>query len=242
MGSATHLTSSIGRWSTRHPWRAILVWVVAVVAAAGIGSLVGTRQLTAGEQMSGEAGRADRTIEKAFPQRVTEFVLVSNPKLFARDEAFRATLQDVVGRVTSTGVAAELHSPLEAGGGGLVSRDGHSALVQFHLAGDIEQAKDRLEPLDVAVAAAQDAHPGYRIEQTGDASINRAYDDTILKDFRRAEQLSIPITLLVLLFAFGALVAALLPLALALTAIVGGFGLLALRQPPLAGRARSRAR
>jgi uncharacterized membrane protein YdfJ with MMPL/SSD domain len=59
------------------------------------------------------------------------------------------------------------------------------------------------------------------------ASIQRATNDKMMKDFNRAERLSVPITLFVLLFAFGALVAALLPVALAMTAVFGAIGLLA---------------
>ena len=59
------------------------------------------------------------------------------------------------------------------------------------------------------------------------ASIQRATNDKMMKDFNRAEQLSVPITLFVLLFAFGALVAALLPVAMAMTAVFGAIGLLA---------------
>ena len=83
-------------------------------------------------------------------------------------------------------------------------------------------------PVLAAVRAAAAAHPQVRIAESGDASMAKAWDDTIGKDFQRAEMLSFPITLLVLLFAFGALVAALLPLALSITAILAASGLLIL--------------
>ena len=75
--------------------------------------------------------------------------------------------------------------------------------------------------------AAAAAHPQLQIAETGDATINKAVNDTIFRDLRRAEMLSFPITLVVLLIAFGAVVAALLPLALALMAILAATGLVA---------------
>ena len=85
----------------------------------------------------------------------------------------------------------------------------------------------RVVPVLAAVQAAAAAHPQMQIAETGDATINKAVNDTIFRDLRRAEMLSFPITLVVLLIAFGAVVAALLPLALALMAILAATGLVA---------------
>ena len=82
-------------------------------------------------------------------------------------------------------------------------------------------------PVLAAVQAAAAAHPQIQIAETGDGTINKAVNDTIFRDLSRAEALSFPITLVVLLIAFGAVVAALLPLALALMAILAATGLVA---------------
>jgi putative drug exporter of the RND superfamily len=78
-----------------------------------------------------------------------------------------------------------------------------------------------------AVTAVARAHPGFRVEQTGGASIDHAVEETVGEDFKRAELMSIPLTLGILLIAFGALLAALLPLLLALTAFAAATGVLA---------------
>jgi uncharacterized membrane protein YdfJ with MMPL/SSD domain len=67
-----------------------------------------------------------------------------------------------------------------------------------------------------AVAAVQARHPDLLVAETGDASITRAIDNSL--DFRQAEATSVPITLILLLVVFGALVAAGIPLLLALAA------------------------
>ena len=65
-----------------------------------------------------------------------------------------------------------------------------------------------------------------RVEEFGDASANKALNKSFADDFHKAEYTSLPVTLVILLFAFGALVAAGIPLLLALTAVIGALGLL----------------
>src|SRR5439155_24220691 len=111
---------------------------------------------------------------------------------------------------------------------GQVSKDGHAALVEFEIRGDRDKAIDKIGPILDGVAAAQGAHPGFFIGEFGDASaadgVNTAYGE----DLAKAGFLSIPVTLIILVLAFGALVAAGIPLLLALTAIFATFGLAAL--------------
>jgi RND superfamily putative drug exporter len=98
--------------------------------------------------------------------------------------------------------------------------------VTFKVPGDADQVAKRIDASLAATAAAQRAHPDLRVEQFGGASADKALSKASDADFQRAETLSLPITLLILLIAFGALVAAGLPLLLALTAVMGTLGLL----------------
>ena len=81
---------------------------------------------------------------------------------------------------------------------------------------------DKVEPIQTTTAAAQSAHPGFVIAEAGDGSFSKAYDDTQGKDFEKAEQLSLPITLLILVIAFGGLLIAGIPVALAMSAVRRG--------------------
>jgi RND superfamily putative drug exporter len=102
----------------------------------------------------------------------------------------------------------------------LISSDRRSALVVASLTGAFpDQVRN-------AVLSAAPAHPGVTIEETGDITAGNARDRAVNNDLQRAEILSVPVTLFVLLFAFGAVVAALVPLLLALTAVAAAFGLL----------------
>src|SRR6266511_2828606 len=110
---------------------------------------------------------------------------------------------------------------------GQVSADRHSALVAFELRGDRETAKNRVGPVLDAVATVQRGHPDLVVAETGDASVDRLVGEDLQRGLGRLSMLSIPLSLGILLVAFGAIVAALLPVGLAMTAIVAATGLLA---------------
>src|SRR4029077_7806619 len=88
-------------------------------------------------------------------------------------------------------------------------------------------AADRVQPILDAVAATRSAHSDVRIDQFGDGSANRWFNDTIGKDFQRAEWTAVPLALGILLVAFGAFLAAVLPVGLALTSFLADNGILA---------------
>ncbi len=220
-----NLAARAGRWSAHHRKRAILGWIAFVILATVIGGAVGQRMLADEDTGNGESRAADQAIAAAgFPKKAEEQVLVQGKG--HRDAATKAAVGDVVKRLRAAPHVVEVASPYAKGNGGQLSRDGRSALVTFKLQGDDDVAKDRVGATLGATAAAQRAHPRLRIEQFGDASADKALSKAFDKDFKKAEFLSLPITLLILIVAFGSLVAAGLPLVLALTAVMGTIGLL----------------
>ena len=120
---------------------------------------------------------------------------------------------------------AAIKSPLAPGNQGQVAKDGSAALVGFQITGDPATAQDRVGPALAATAAVQRAHPGLFIGEFGDGSANKAINERISKDFQRAEVTSLPVTLFILVLAFGALVAAGVPLLLGITAVAAALGL-----------------
>lgn len=227
MNLKTNLTGRIGRWSAEHPWRSIAVWLLLVVLAVFGGGSFGSEKLAGARAGSGSSGRAGVAADKAFSLHASEQVLIRSTTKTADDPAFRAAVTDVVERVAATGLITDLHSPYARDADGQISADRRSAVVAFQVVGKLDTASERVAKIEAAVAAAARDHPAMSIREAGDASISKAVSDTVAKDFTKAERLSLPITLFVLLFTFGALVAAVLPLALALTAVAGAMGLLA---------------
>jgi len=223
-----NLTARAATWSARHRRIAILGWMAFVVAAVVLGSVIGTKHIDSNNNGVGESARADQIINAKFPQYSGEQVLIQSNKLTVRDPRFQAAVRDVVKRVAATGTVQDLRSPLAPANRGEISKDGHSALVSFQIAGDQSHADDTVGASLAATAAAQKAHPSLRIEQAGDASADKALNKSFSDDFAKARTLSLPITLLILIFAFGALVAAGIPVLLAITGVAATLGLVGL--------------
>jgi RND superfamily putative drug exporter len=220
-----NLAARMGRWSASHRKIAIFGWLGLVVALFALGTAIGTKKLDWNDTGAGETARAQSILKRAgFTQPAGETVLVTGSGLTATDPAFRSAVGDVVAAVSAVDVVRNVRTPYAAGNGGQISGDGRSAIVKFQIRGKLDTATDRIDPVLAAVAGVQKANPQLRIEEFGDASATKALDDTVGKDFKRAEFLSIPITLAILLLAFGALVAAGIPLLLALTAVFAAMG------------------
>jgi uncharacterized membrane protein YdfJ with MMPL/SSD domain len=222
-----NLAARMGRWSAQHRKKAIWGWLVLVFIAFAIGGAVGTKTQDAAQSGVGESGSAERTIDNAFPKHQVEQVLIQSDSSTATDPSFRGVVNSTQRRLEAVPYTQAFESPYAPGNSGQVSADGHSALIRFEIAGDDTQAQDRVGAALDATSAAQAASPGFAVEEVGDASVAKQLNDSISSDFKQAFVTSLPITLLILLIAFGALVAAAVPLILALTAVLATIGIIA---------------
>jgi RND superfamily putative drug exporter len=225
MTGRRNVAAAISGWSVRHRVIAIVGWVLFVGLAAVLGSASGQRQMTEVEYAQGDSARAMRILEDAGLQvPAGEMFLVSSPGP-ATAPAVRAAVADLLGRLKSTNLVSEVRDPYA---NGLISADNHSVLVQASMTGDPITAADRVQPLEDAAAAARSAHPVVRIDEFGDGSANQWFNNTIGKDFQRAEWTAVPLALGILIVAFGSLLAAVLPVGLALTSFLAANGILAI--------------
>ncbi|HLM49153.1 MAG TPA: MMPL family transporter, partial [Solirubrobacteraceae bacterium] len=225
-----NLASRLGHWSATHRKSAILGWLALVLVATFVGGAVGTQNLDDQDRGSGESGRAQKVVADAFPKDAHEQVLVQSRSddLTASAPAFRAAVRDVVTRVSAQKHVAEVRSPLERGNGGQISEDGRSALVSFAVRGSQDQTEKRITAIEAAVQQAARDHPQLRVEQFGAASASKALSKAFEDDFQQAEVTSLPLTLIILVFAFGALVAAGIPLLLGFSSVLIAVGLISL--------------
>ncbi|MFI8180266.1 MMPL family transporter [Actinacidiphila glaucinigra] len=218
----------MGGWSARHRWTAVGSWLLFVVLALVIGSMAGRVDLTDREEVPGEFGQAVAILDDAGlndgPAGEMVLVQAAGGSLKATDPAFRAVVGEVVAAVEGTGEVTSVESPYDVGA---ISEDGRSALVRFDMRGDPQTAPDRVEPVVDAVGGVQDKHKDLKVEQFGAASSEKVFNDAFGSDFQRAEYSALPVALGILLIAFGALVAALLPVLLAMTAFLATTGLVA---------------
>jgi uncharacterized membrane protein YdfJ with MMPL/SSD domain len=225
---SSNFAARAGRWSAQHRKAAVLAWIAFVVAAFAIGNVVvGPKEMSDRDGGVGESGRAEQILYDAFPQRADETVLIASRGGDPGGPGLRAAVDDVVATMERRPEVVEVSSPFAPGNAGQLSRDGSAALVTMELRGDEDEERD-VERVLATTAALQRAHPDLRIEQFGDASAEQAIGQMFEDDFKKAEFLSIPITLVILVLAFGAFVAAGIPLLLALSSVMATLGLVAL--------------
>jgi uncharacterized membrane protein YdfJ with MMPL/SSD domain len=202
-----HPIATVGRWSAAHPWYAIALWLAFVAAALGALALTSSKTLdnsSVGESKHGYA-LLNSNPRNNWPKE-WDYGYLHSSSLRVTDRAFRSAIADVKSRMSSAlGTTVTVRA----------SADGHSALLR-------SEATDRFSSLQPTLAAAAAAHPGIQIGRNGPDGAS----DNSNKDLHRAEKLALPVTLFVLLFAFGSIVAALVPVLLGLTAVAAAFGLL----------------
>ena len=166
--------------------------------------------------------------DAGFPDPAVEQVLVQTRDGSPLGAPGAAAVSDVSAALRRLGEVADVAAPA-------TTADGTAALIAVTLdVGDRTgteadaAAQDAVRPVLAAVAGVQASHPGLRVVEAGDSSLNAVVGAQLDEDFRRAELLSLPVTLLILLVAFGALLAAGVPLLLGLTAVGGTLGLVGL--------------
>lgn len=223
------IAARAGRWSAHHTKTAVFGWLAFVVVAFVLGGMIGTKELKDVDAGAGESARAERALERGFPQNtVEEHLLVAVPAgASARDPDVRRAVASLQATLREHPGVGNVTSPYA--GDGAISRDGRSLLISYDLRDtEDDPAVDQVTAVHAAVEKAAKEYPTLRVEPFGDATAEHQIEGQVEEDFHRAELLSLPVTLLILVAAFGALVAAGLPLLLGITAVVASLGLVAL--------------
>jgi RND superfamily putative drug exporter len=225
------LVERIAGWSARHKKTAVAGWLMLVVIVFVAGNALGTK--TVPVYSPGQSGQAERTLHQltgndaAAPAESVLIQVTTPGQRFSSDTAMRqATRQVVAALAALPKSAADIQSPFGPGGSHLVSANGQSALVTFEVPGDPDKSTSAVQPAQAAVADVQARFSGLRVSEAGDASITEAVNTALGHDFRKAEETSVPITLILLLVVFGSLIAAGIPVLLAITAVTAAVSLL----------------
>jgi RND superfamily putative drug exporter len=228
---SNNLAARMGRWSASHWKTAVFGWLALVVVAFGIGRVVPMKTIKTQDTNVGQAHRGDEIFQHSSLRQTdaqTEFVLVQSKSSTIEDAPFRAAVEDVVRSVSPFTTIKNLRSPLDPAHGDQVAANGRTAIVQWEMKGSDTVAKKHIDPITAATAAVAARHPGLYIGEAGSASSNKALDAMFTKQLKQAGTRSVPLTLAVLVIVFGTLVAAGVPLLLALTAVLATIGLVTL--------------
>ncbi|HET9422379.1 MAG TPA: MMPL family transporter [Nocardioides sp.] len=213
----TRVSMRAARWSATHPWRAIVGWLALVVVAVGLAGAVSTKEANDDDYRLGESGVADRWIHEAgldSPDSEQLLVTATSGELdrAQADEAAARLAQDLRPVEGVTEVSEAQWNP-----------DNTAMLISIQLAKDHDDA----DPIVAAVDDVRADFPELDIRQSGDLTLDAAIDDRVAADLSSAEKISLPITLLLMLLAFGALIAAGIPVLLAATSVAATIGIIA---------------
>ncbi len=200
-------------------------WVLAgagvfVVAAAVWGTGVFGSLGGAGfEDPGSDSARAAQQVKRVFGRHQADVVvLYSSPELTVDDPAFRIPAQRTLGALPRRYVA-KVTSYWDTGAPQLVSANRHATYAVLELAdADGDARQDALAEIKDEVAA-----PGLTTKVGGTVAIDHDTDTQVAKDIGRAESLSMPLLLVLLVVVFGALAAAGMPLLVGGLAILGAF-------------------
>ncbi len=220
------MTERLARTSALHPWRTIAAWIAAiVVGVVAVAALLGNGLTTEGEVTNNaDSIQANRLIDERFPRQdfATELIVIRSERLTYDDPAFRARLAKLSEASLATKSIAQAQTPLDDPS--LVSRDRHAVLIRIELVGPEE---DHVEPL-IDLVRAEDGKDGFDIAMTGQFTFDHDFNEVSQHDLESGELgFGLPAALIVLVLVFGALVAAGLPLLLAIVSILVALGLTA---------------
>ncbi|MEU7036243.1 MMPL family transporter [Streptomyces sp. NPDC046237] len=212
------VTVRTARWCATHPWKAIAGWVLLVVVCIGAGAAAGTNKGSFADFWIGEAGRAEAMASgSGLTPPPVEQVLIERTARTSGDEPSVAA-EEIRRRMETLPAVEKVDAPATSSGGDAVR-------VTVTLRGDRETAKKDVETLLAQTSEVRRAHPGLTIEQTGSASLSVAVNDKQGQDLQRTEMISLPVTFLILFVVFGAVLAAGIPVLLALFSFAGAVGL-----------------
>jgi RND superfamily putative drug exporter len=210
------VTERLARASSRHPWRVLLAWLGAIVLALGLAVALLPGNLTTNGHVTGnpESAQAERVFYRDFPpdrRGVDELIVVRSAGRTVADPAFRRFVAGLLSRARATGV---VHRAAAVA----VSRDRHAVLIGIQRQADVD-------PL-LPVVEQADGRDGFSVAMTGEGTLDHDFNELSQHDLKSGElEFGLPAALIVLLAVFGAVVAGLIPLLMAIISIVVALGL-----------------
>jgi putative drug exporter of the RND superfamily len=224
-------TEGLARISARRPWWVLAAWVVVVILAALAAPMLGDALTTSADFVNKpDSVRGQDLLEERLrgPRALTETVIVRSDTLTVDDPAFRAAVERVTAQLGSLdGIVASAVNVYQTGNQEFVSADRRTTIIPVTLAGTDEEAIDNAADFVAAVEAAN-ADPSFQVLTIGTASLNEEFNTISEEDLQKGEGIGLPVALIVLIVVFGALVAAFLPIVLALISIGVSIGIVAL--------------
>jgi RND superfamily putative drug exporter len=224
----TSLTGRLAVAASRHPWRIVLAWLLLLTVAGVLATHIGDALTDQSDlAVQTEASRAADILQAHFgADPVRELVVVEAAHGGVGDQGFAENVASLEARLSDLDTVQSAVSYLD-GVPGLLSSDGHTALISVTLVGAAKDAAANAAPI-VELIEHAGAESGYRITTLGEGSVNAEFDALAEDTLVKGETVGLSIALVVLVLVFGAVIAAGIPLLLALASIVLAVGMTAL--------------
>ena len=219
------VTERLARASSRHPWRTFGAWLGAIVVALVLAVLFLPGNLTTTGHVTGnpESKQAEDLFAR-FPRdrnAVDELIVVRSPARTVTDPAFEAFVRNLLSQGEATGVVYRASTYYDSHDPSQLSRDRHATLIAV-------QRQEDVDPL-LSVVDRNDGRDGFSVVMTGEGTLDHDFNELSQHDLKSGElQVGLPAALVILILVFGAVVAGLVPLLMALVSIVVALGLCAL--------------
>ena len=228
----TSIYESLALRSARHPWITIGIWGLVIIISLALRiTLFGDAISTEFTFINNPDSKvADELLEDRLfgPKGTNEVVIVESETMTVDDQAFQDFVeQKVFGPIASLGpeVIKERtltnyyvnREPF------LVSEDRGTTIIPFTMAGEFDNATDNIGSVISLVDQARE-EPGFRVLITGQATVSQDFEELADEGLQRGEAFGVPIAVIILILVFGAVVAALVPIFLAVASIIVAFG------------------
>ena len=226
-------TESLARSSARRPWVFIGIWILVFIVFVGLAATLLPDALTTEFKLTNDADSVlgDRLIEERLtgPHKTNEILIIRSESLTVDDEVFQQHVEGIFATLVGLGnevVEGGVHYYMTADDS-LVSPDRRTTLIPFTMAIDVANAGENIPDVRDAVHAAND-QVEFEVVLTGEASAAEELQVAGQDAAEKGESIAIPIALLILVVVFGAMIAALIPLIVAVISISIAMGIVAL--------------
>jgi RND superfamily putative drug exporter len=216
----TSVAQRLAHFAAVHPWRVVAAWATILVASiVAIGTLIGSAYSGDGTITTNpDSMKAQQAIAENFSQenRTDDAIIIHSADLTSDDLEFRGFVTALMASVAATGATETARDPYAANGYG-ISQDGHAAVITLVLGHDAESGIVKI--IDEVRAA--DADAAFVVDITGTNTLDHDFAELSESDLTDGElKFGLPAALVVLVLVFGALVAAFLPMSIAIISII----------------------
>ncbi len=221
------LTERIARSCAAHPGRTFAGWGGALVASVlAIAFLMTGLTTDATLANNPQSDRALDLLERSFPpdprSQVTDLVVVRSERLTIDDRRFRSFVEGVVDDLGASNAVNQARTYYESRNRALVSADRHATLVPIAIVS--EDAAGEV----IDIVEQRSGRSGFTVTVAGNQTLDHDFNLVSERDLREGElQFGIPAALIILVLVFGAVVAGLVPLLMAIFSILAALGLVA---------------